>query len=132
MRPLITLATVTLLLTGCGGSNDEAGPVTDPAVSAATTEAAESEPSFIETLPDTVTPETNAYDSGGFTGDFADTYEVAREICGGSGVAAIAEEFGSAAEPKAAARAYANALSNEGPHHDASYSGCLKALSEHK
>lgn len=128
MRPLITLATVTLLLTGCGGSNDEAGPVTDPAVSAATTAAAESEPSFT----DTVTPETNADDSGGFTGDFADTYEVAREICGGSGVAAIAKEFGSAAEPEPAARAYANALSNEGPHHDASYSGCLKGLSEHK
>ena len=132
MRLLITLAVVTLLVSGCGGSKD-AGSASEPAVSTATTEERESQPGPIETLTDTVSGETDADDSGGFTGVFADTYEAARLICRGSGVAAIAEEFGSAPEPAAAARAYANNLSNDGSrHHDASYSGCLRGLREHE
>ena len=133
MRLLITLAAVTLLLSGCGGSDDDAGSASQPAVSTATTEARDSQPSSVETLTETVSGEAEADDSGGFTGVFADTYEAARLICRGSGVTAIAEEFGSAPEPRAAARAYATNLSDEGSrHHDASYAGCLKGLSEHE
>ena len=136
-RLLVTLAAAALLVSGCGGSKDESGSVSEPTVSAATTGETESQPGSVETqdetVTDTVREETDADDSGGFTGAFADTYEAARQICGGSGVVVIAKEFGTAPEPDPAARAYANTLSNEGSrHHDAAYSGCLKGMSEHE
>ena len=136
-RLLVTLAAAALLVSGCGDSKDESGSVSEPTVSAATTGETESQPGSVETLNETVTDtvreETDADDSGGFTGAFADTYEAARKICGGSGVVVIAKEFGTAPEPDPAARAYANTLSNEGSrHHDAAYSGCLKGMSEHE
>jgi uncharacterized lipoprotein NlpE involved in copper resistance len=131
MRLLITLLAVTLVLSGCGGSDEDAGSLTEPTASGATTEPGRSEQDAGETLVDTLSVETDAEDSGGFTGVFADTYEAARQICRGSGVVAIAEEFGSAPEPDAAARAYASNLANEGSqHHDASYLGCLEGLRE--
>jgi|SRR5918994_6495191 hypothetical protein len=131
MRLLITLAAITSLLSGCGGADEDAGSLTEPTVSVATIEPGRSERDAAEALIDTLSVETDAEDSGGFTGVFADTYEAARQICRGSGVVAIAEEFGSAPEPDAAARAYANNLANEGSqHHDASYSGCFKGLRE--
>ena len=137
MRLLVTLVAATLLVSGCGGSNDEAGSVSETTVSAAATGETESQPGSVETVTetvtDTVTDETDAHDSGGFTGAFADTHEASRQICGGSGVVVIAKEVGTAPERDAAARAYANTLSNEGSrHHDAAYSGCLKGLSEHE
>src|SRR5215204_7006521 len=120
MRLLITLVAVTLLLSGCGGSDEDAGSVTEPTVSGATTEPGRSERDAGETLVGTFSVETDAEDSGGFTRVSADTYEAARQICRGSWVVAIAEEFGSAPEPDAAAQAHAKKLANEGSqHHDA-------------
>ena len=129
MRRLAVVLSVTPLLTGCGGdSSRDAAPATQPSVLATTTQATVGvEPG----TGDTLTVDTNASASGGFSGVFADTYEAARQICHGAGVAAIAEQFGSAPEPKAAARAYADNLADEQTrHHDASYAGCLKGFSE--
>ena len=123
MRRLAVVLSLTSLLTGCGGdSNRGAAPATQPAVPVTTTQ---------DTVGDTLTVDTNASESGGFSGVFADTYEAARQICDGAGVAAIAEQFGSASEPEAAARAYADNLADEQTrHHDASYAGCLEGFSE--
>ena len=67
-RLLVTLAAAALLASGCGGSKDEAGSVSEPTVSAATTGETESQPGSVETVnekvTDTVREETDADDSG--------------------------------------------------------------------
>ena len=128
MGRLAVVLSLTLLLTGCGGSSNRDAATQQPPVPATTIE----DTVGVELgTGDTLTVDTNATGSGGFSGVFADTYEAARQICQGAGVADIAEQFGSAPQPKAAARAYADNLANEQTrHHDASYAGCLEGFSE--
>jgi hypothetical protein len=124
MRVALLLA-FAVLAVGCGSEETTGGEPTTTRTTVATTAPTVEEPTDAEPETDPEPQQTNT--SGGYVDLYANTYNVSRDICEQFGVAAVAKEHGTAAEPLAAAEAFSMS-STEGRHRQASFEGCLEGF----